>query len=765
MPCHPKPIIFIEMRSSLETLEFTRLKQILEKYTQTRYGKKALKALRPEFSLEKAKREFDLLRQFYDFFSKYGLYTLDDIYISDTIKEAFSGPLSEKELREIGNFLEMIKSIEFFFKDQTDERLLEILNFAPLEDLLERINETVDEHGIIKDSATPYLEEVRSQIRTLKENIARHLKESMRSRLKEVIMDTAIFMKRSRYTLLLKPNFREYAGGRVIDISKSGGMFVELDSVYEMNNRLEELILKEEAEIRRILSRVTAMVRRYAQRLKHNEQRVAFLDMQMAKFSYIKEYELPEIKFVNRPVLFAKEAKHPVLAHIKGNQTKSSDIDLKQQRHLIITGPNTGGKTVFLKTAGLLVLSIFSGIPPIASYIEIGPIDSVFSVIGDEQSITESLSSFSAKIAALKEIYANISEHSLVLLDEIGSGTSPDEGEAVAYSVIKNLTGKCMFIATTHYKRLAHILASEDYPTAAFEFDEKTLKPTYRLRYNKIGHSYAMEVIKNLSLPHEVIKTAEEFYRHHETNFSKLEKELERKIREFDKELEKTRKREEEYRKLKEELKRELETKKMELEKEKEEAQRSYSALLEQIKRQISELQKDKNIPKAHRTLSMLKKDARRLFGEKQVAENSGDFRKGDSVRFMGMKGYIAEIKPGGRAIVEIGGKAVELPVSQLEKTVDKKENRIRVKVSPQKERLEINLIGKRRDEAELELLRFLDTVITTSTESVRIIHGIGSGIIREMVRDVLKNHPYVKSFRPAPPAEGGDGATIAELK
>ncbi len=753
------------MRNHLETLEFGKLKQILSKQIQTDYGRETLSALTPVFDLEKAKREFETLGKFFDFFYKFGTYTLDNINISGVIREAFSGPLNEKELLNIGNFLGMLNDIEKHFKEHSAEELLYIINFEPISDLYERINDTIDEHGFLKDSATPYLEELRNRIRNLKEEIVRQLKNSMHSRLKEVIKDTAVFLKRSRYTLLLKPNFKEYIKGRIIDVSKSGGLFVEPDSIYEKNNALEELLLKEEAERRRILSKITSMVRRYSSKLRHNERRLGFFDLQMAKFAYMQGYELPEISFTNRQVVYAKQAKHPILAHIKPQETKSVDIDLKNQKHLLITGPNTGGKTVFLKTVGLMVISIFSGIPPIASTIEIGPIDNVFAVIGDEQDIMESLSSFSAKIMAFKEIYNQISKNSLVLLDEIGNGTSPDEGEAVAYAIIKHLTDKCMFVATTHYKRLAYILSSENYPTAAFEFDEKTLKPTYRLIYNKIGYSYAMEVIKNLNLPEEIVKTAQEFYKHNETNFSKLEKELEEKSRQLESKIAEYENLKKALEETKTDTERKTQEKLKELEKRKVEAEKAYTELTEKLKKEINRLLKQKNTSEAHRNLNMIKKEASSLFKTKEKAKEGNSFKSGEIVKFMGMTGKVVETKTPNRVIIEIDGKAIEVHPSRLERAQQEQKPQVTLKISKPQERLEINLIGKRRDEAELELLRFLDSTIAGSAKSVRIIHGIGSGILRQMVHETLKNHPYIKSFHPAHPSEGGDGATIAELK
>ncbi len=752
------------MKSSLEILEYDKLKQIIEKYIQTRYGKKALSELKPDFNIEKAKSNFDRLNEFFDFFYKWGSITIDDIYISDIIKDAFSGTLIEKELLQIGNFLSTLDNIEEYFKEHKSELCEKYIAFDIPTELLYEINKTIDEHGYIKDSATPYLYDLRTRIKQLKEEITRSLKNTIHSRIREVISDTAIFMKRSRYTLLMKPNFKEYIKGRIIDISKSGGFFVEPDSIYELNNNLEELIAKEESEKRKILMRITDMVRKNSSRLIYNEKKLGKIDLEIAKFEYAKNFEQPEIVFTNKHVLFAKKAKHPILADIN-KETKSVDIDLKSDTKLIITGPNTGGKTVFLKTAGLLVLSVFSNIPPMAMYIEIGNFDSIFAIIGDEQDILESLSSFSAKMIALKNIYERLSNNSFVLLDEIGGGTSPDEGEAVAFSVIENLKDKCVFIATTHFKRLAYILSSMGYPTAAFEFDKKNLKPTYNLRYSYVGQSYATEILKTLNLQKEIVDKAVEFYKNNETNFSKLEKELEKKLKELDKEKEQTEKMKKLYETLSEQTKKEKAEALSEIEQERALYKRNYEELVERLKKEINKLLKEKNISKAHRFINEINRKTKDSFDSKEMRKKNATFFVGEYVNFRGMTGKIIDIK-GTKATVEIDGKIINTDISLLSKEEKREQKQLTfVKSQNRLSSLEINLIGKRRDDAQIELMKFLDGAIVSSVKNVRIVHGIGTGILRSMVCETLKNHPYIKSFHPAHPNEGGDGATIAEFK
>jgi len=752
------------MKDTLEILQFEKLKSLIEKHIQTTYGREKLKKLTPVFDIEKAKKDYEVQNRFFSFFLKWGTFTLDDIYISNILKETLYTTLDEKQLKEIGDLLSQLKQIEDQFLEYDKDLYEENLKFdIPLE-LYQEITKCIDEHGFLKDTASAYLFNIREEKKAISQNINRVLKSLMHSKLKDIIMDTTVFLKRSRYTLLLKPNFKEYISGRIIDMGKSGGLFVEPDAVYNLNNELEDLAVKEESERRRILANLTQMVRDNINRLKHNEQKVAHLDLFLAKFFYSRNLPECDITFKQKPVLFAKCAKHPILAAIK-EDTKPVDIDLKNNKSLIITGPNTGGKTVFLKTVGLVILSVFSGIPVNAEYVEVGNFDNVFAIIGDEQDIFESLSGFSAKIESFKTAFKQATERSVMLIDEIGSGTSPDEGEAVAYAIIKKTHEKCMVCATTHYKRLAYLLQSDGLPVAAFEFDTKTLLPTYKLHYGKVGKSYGIEILNSLNVNREIVKIAEEYYKNQESTLSRLEKELHRTIEHYEKkknELQRIKKR---YLEILDKEKEEKEKLLKELETEKEEKRKEYENLLKELKEEISSILKTKNVPKAHKKLNEIKKRSEILFKKEEDTKQNGQLENGCTIEFNGMKGKLVKIK-NNKATIEIEGKLLEVPVASV-KRIEEKEEKKDVKVYSPKSltTLELNLLGKRRDEAYFELLRFIDSLVLDNIKRARVIHGLGSGILKEMVRETLKELPHVKNFYPASPQEGGDGATIVELK
>jgi len=753
------------MKNTPEILQYNELKGLIEKHIQTQYGKKLVNTLKPIFNIERAKKEHETQKEFFSYFHKWGTFLISDIYIAEILDEATHSILDEKQLKEIGDFLYEINQIQSEFINTEKEFYERHLNFDLPLTLMNEITRCIDEHGLLKDTASAHLFDIRQEKKNISNSIIRTLKNMMHSRLKDIVMDTAVFLKRDRYTILLKPNFKEYIGGRIIDIGKSGGFFVEPDAIYEMNNTLEDLKVKEESERRRILLHLTQLVRENTNRLKYNEQKIAILDLFIAKFLYSKKLPDCEITFLKKPCLYAKNVKHPILAEIK-KDTKPVDIELKNNRGLVITGPNTGGKTVFLKTVGLTILSVFSNIPVNAERVEIGEFDNVFAVIGDEQDIFESLSGFSAKVESFNRAYRKATEKSIILIDEIGSGTSPDEGEAIAYAIIKKTYEKCMVCATTHYKKLAYLLKSEGFPTAAFEFDEKTLKPTYRLLYNRVGKSYGIDILKSLDIDRDIVKIAQQFYLNNSTILSRLEKELERSISIYEQKKGELARLKNEYLTLLEKEKEEKARLIEELKEERERKKIEYENLLGMLKEEISQIMRSKNISKTHKNISEIKKSADKLFKEKENGSfKEIEFREGDAIEFNGMIGNLVKIK-GKRAVVEIDGKVLEVALNMLKRaTPERTEKDVKIYARKGPQSFEINLIGKRRDEAYFELLRFLDALAMDGIKKARIVHGLGSGILKEMVRETLKTVPHVKSFRPAPPQEGGDGATIVELR
>ena len=754
------------MKSYETILEYDKLKKIISEFMQTIYGSKTLDDLHPVFDIDKAKNNFLIFNHFLDFFYKWGAPQLDDIFISSIIQDSHTVMLTPEELKKIGNFLLMLSNIEKEFLEHDENYIYELyIGFDILDELYKKITRCIDDHGFIKDTASKKLFEIRVHMRELKDDITRILKNIMHSGVRNVLIDTNVFLKRSRYTLLMQANFKEYLSGRIVEMSKTGNFFVEPDSVYVKNSTLENLIMEEEKEIRKILSELTNMIRKHTPKLRYDEEKLGFLDMQIAKYRYHKTFSPCSVEFTDKNSILAKNVKHPILMHIKNGSVVGSDIDLSSDNKLIITGPNTGGKTVFLKNVGLLIMSVYSAIPPIAESVKIGPISGVYASIGDEQDIEASLSSFSAKMMQIKSIAEKVDEKSVVLLDEVGSGTSPEEGEAVAYAVANYFGSRCMVIATTHYRKLAHILKNSSFPTAAFEFNEENLHPTYNLIYDRIGKSYGIDIVNMLNLPDEIIDVASNFYREYDSTFNKLTSDMEQAMNELEKKKNEFSISKSYYDKLISEEKDAKEQLLKRLNVEEQRNKKQYKELIEDMQIQLSQLIKQQKISEAHRKLDEVKKRAQNIFSDKETSSGQ-PFKVGDEVEFGANRGIIVDIKHD-RLKVELDGKSMIVPSKMVSKITKKpaKKHKVDMHSAKNETMFELNIIGKRRDEAEIELIRFLDHASGGSFKQVRIVHGIGSGILRQMVAENLKSHPFVKDSHPALPQEGGYGATIAELK
>ena len=754
------------MKSYEVILEYDKLKGIIGEFVQTTYGSRVLDDLHPAFDIDKAKNNFLIFNQFLDFFYKWDAPQLDDIFISSIIEDSHTVMLTPEELKKIGNFLLMLNNIEKEFLEHDENYIYDLyIGFDTLDDVYKRIRRCIDDYGFIKDTASEKLFEVRAHMRELKDEITRILKNIMHSGVRNVLIDTNVFLKRSRYTLLMQANFKEYISGRIVEMSKTGNFFVEPDTIYGRNNTLENLIMEEGKEMRKILSEMTNMVRKHVREFRYNEGKLGFLDLQIAKYRYHKTFSPCSVEFTDKSSISAKNVKHPILMHIKKSSVVGSDIDLSSDNKLIITGPNTGGKTVFLKNVGLLAMSVYSAIPPIAESVKIGPISGVYASIGDEQDIESSLSSFSAKIMQIKSIAEKIDENSLVLLDEVGSGTSPEEGEAVAYAAVNYFGSRCMVIATTHYRKLAHMLKSSNFRVAAFEFNEKNLHPTYNLIYDRIGKSYGIDIVNMLNLPDEIVAAASNFYKEYDSTFNKLTHDMEQTMNEFEKKKKEFTISKSYYDKLISEEKDAKEQLMKKLKIEKQNSKKQYEQLIKDMQMQLSQLIKQQNISEAHRKLNEVKKRAKNMFGNEEIS--SGQlFKVGDEIEFGTNTGIIVNIKHD-RLKVELDGKSMIIPSKMASKITKKPAKKHKVDMHSAKDTgiFELNIIGKRRDESEIELIRFLDYAAGGSFKQVRIVHGIGSGILRQMAAENLKSHPFVKDFHPALPQEGGDGATIVEFK
>lgn len=739
------------MKSVIEVLEFDKLKELLKEFAQTTYGKRYIAQIEPIFDFEIVQQNTKILEIFFETLGK-SIPILNDIYIDTLLNQASYTILSAKEIYHIYTFIDFISTLD----KNLDEKLKNYITFVNLDKLKFLIAQTIDETGYIKDSSTKRLAFVRSKIKSTKDDITAYLHFFVRKKgLQNILLDTNVFLKNSRFTILVKPNYKEYIKARKVDISKAG-FFVEPYEVFEKNNYLEDLILEEMKETQKILTAFTNLIRKHSQELIHNTKELAKFDSFCAKILFANEFNANLSCFDETKRLIAQDLKHPLLLKTHQNVVGNS---LELNGSLIITGPNTGGKTVFIKQVGLAVLCAFATIPVCAQYFCVGKVSNVFAIIGDEQQ-TESLSTFSSNMVRIKEIIDKFDNNSLILLDEPGGGTSPEEAYAIVYAIFFYLNKKNpMLIMSTHYRNLVYKLKEIDnVRLAAFEFNEEKLQPTYKLVFDKIGKSYGIEIMQKY-LNNEIFEISKKVFESKENQiFDKYEKEL----NEMSNKKILYRNLIKRYKMLFNKLHLEITELKQNLIKEHNEKINQYNHLLDSLKKEISKVIKTKEIKDAQRLVNKL--ELIDVQPKTQNLHNPQVFEKGDTVQLGKSIGTIIDVK-GNYANVNIDGKIVKANTSLLEKKRSSiKHNSLNVIYTP-KETQELNIIGMHAFEAELEVLQFLEYATLNNIKKVRIIHGKGSGVLKDMVRNLLKEHKSVESYSMAPPNLGGDGATIVIIK
>ncbi|MCS7233417.1 MAG: endonuclease MutS2 [Synergistetes bacterium] len=767
-------------KRTIELLEFEEFKDILSKWAFTELGKKRIldKSI---LSREELERE---------------LYILKEAYVLLSSKETppFSGGLVDltpllgnlkvslkllpEELLKIRDFCKGVEKLkEFFFNKR--EAFPGIYSVArelePLRNLSSAISKAINDRGEIDSEATPLLSSLRRRIKALEEKIKNELLKLIHSpEFEDIIQEPIYTLREGRFVIPVKRDRKSSFPGIVHDLSGSGmTLFMEPLSTLSLQNELRELKSEEENEVNRILYSLGEMVMLHSLELKKNIDLVAKLDDLFARAAFMAEEGavIPEID--KRPLLRLVDVRHPLLG--KGAVPITIEVG-RRFGILVITGPNTGGKTVALKTAGLMLLAGWCGFPIPAKEAIIGEFDLLFADIGDEQSIAQNLSTFSSHIGPISEVLPKITSRSLLLLDELGAGTDPQEGAALAMAILKYIKGKkAKAIITTHYPALKYYaIREEDVENASVEFDIETLRPTYRLFIGIPGASNAIAIARRLGMIEEVLEEASRLISYEDEKIEEVIRELHVKMSNCSL-LES---------KLKEELKkaqelREKYEKKLETIREKEEK------ILASAKLKANRMLKD-----AERELKGILEDARadiRSYAEakgklKELSKEIGEevaplFEPLKSVTFLkvgdrvyvpkfGKWGEVEEIFPEEEEVAlrmgyfrvfvskdEISGEGI----SQLEESGIKEEVSYEIGDVP----YEFSIRKKKFEEAKEELLRFLDRAFLKGYPQVKIVHGKGEGILRKMVWDLLKEIPYVKSFRFGEEAEGGQGVTV----
>lgn len=791
-------------QKALETLEYKKIIAQLKREMGSAASAKLADELTPLTSEKIIKEELRSTTEAVDLIVRKGPLPTGGLY---DIREALllakkGGSLTMRQLLEVQNVLGISSEVVAFMHDDAlpelkyiGEMVDLIVEFTALEKEISRCILTEDE---MADNASPKLKDIRRSIhqqnQAIKNKLSRIITSSSN---KTYLQDAIVTMRDGRYVIPVKQEYRSLFPGMVHDQSKGGAtLFIEPQGVVELNNKLHELEVEEQLEIARILAELSSRVAEHYREIRSNLELLTKLDFIMAKGKLSCKMHASEPKIDTDGELRLISARHPLIEY-----KKAVPVDIRlggNYRTLIITGPNTGGKTVSLKTAGLLVMMAQSGLHIPASHASTLPIfGEVFADIGDEQSIEQSLSTFSSHMKNIVSIIDKASYDSLVLVDELGAGTDPTEGAALAIAILERFYDSgALTMATTHYNELKkYALATSGVENAAMEFDVETLTPTYRLLIGVPGKSNAFEISKKLGLSESVIERASEHIKHGDMEFENVISSIEddkRKAAADRLDAESMRTEIEERLKKLEEKEKAISEKRADIIAE---AKREARELLRETKSAVKDVQKDlrrlqKSGANTNLNTGALEKSRRKineaedLVSEKVVKQVNSEpvsadtLKIGDRVKLLtiGQNGTILSLPDEkGNLMINIGALKVKARLQDLMLINEGKDRKPQAKSSSKYGSLlrsksssvsaSINVMGKNLEDALADVEKYLDDVYMAGLDMVSIIHGRGGGILKDGIRQMLKRKKYVDSYGAASYNDGGEGVTLVRMK
>ncbi len=742
----------------LKTLEYDKMLDNLNNYCKTYLGKEEVVNITPEFSVEKVTSALEFTKEAISLIFRKGNIPLSDVPdISLSIKSLESnGILSISALLNISRFLKISREVKEYFFSSDDIDLQEYAKLYDIFDLLytnknveEKISSVIIDENTIADDASPKLNGLRRQSKKLEQDIRDKLNNFIHSSTySKYIMEPIVTIRSDRYVIPIKEEYRSQVKGFIHDVSSSGStVFMEPISVFELNNEIANIKVEEEIEIEKILTNLSAMLYDYTDYFRNNISLLTDLDLVFAKASYSIKIDgiLPNINSKKSVNLIG--ARHPLI-----DKTAVVPIDIsigENYTSLVITGPNTGGKTVSLKTFGLLLLMAYIGIYiPAKEGSNIYVFDNILADIGDEQSIQESLSTFSSHMTNIVEITENVTSESLILLDELGSGTDPIEGTSLAISILKHFYDiGATVISTTHYQELKnYCLTTDGFQNASFEFDVENLKPTYKLLIGIPGKSNAFAISRKLGLSQEILNYANSILKKEDVGIEELMKSI------YDNKIK-------------------IEAEKEQIDKNLAQAEALRKSLESEKNRQKEKEDKilEKAKTEAREIITNAKERANQVIRELNNVEKA-NLAKANNLR-NSLNDELKEISPSAsssglnlEALKELNSK-FSLKNSNIKKSAHSsvtfaKGNTFKTQTISS----EINVIGMNVDEATFVIDKYLDDCAIAKLSPVRIVHGKGTGKLREGIHKFLKTNPHVKSFRLGTFGEGEMGVTVVEL-
>lgn len=787
---------------TLTKLEYNKIIELLVDQASSPAGRQKCKQLLPMQDLHELNLAQEQTAAAFTRIVKKGRLSFSGCYpVEDSLMRLDVGAaLSCGELLRISKLLQVANRAKSYGRHDTVDELEDCLDayfnqLEPLTVLTNEISRCIIDEDEIADDASSALKNIRRNIMSVNDKVHSTLTSLVNGSLKSYLQDALITMRGDRYCLPVKAEYRSQVPGMIHDQSSTGStLFIEPMSVVKLNNDLKELYGKEQEEIQVILARLSEEASGYIPEIRGNYRILTELDFIFAKGSLALSMHASKPIFNTKGYIHIREGRHPLLDKKKVvpiTLTLGGDFDL-----LIVTGPNTGGKTVSLKTVGLFTLMGQAGLHiPALDRSELAIFENVFADIGDEQSIEQSLSTFSSHMTNIVSFLKDVNEHSLVLFDELGAGTDPTEGAALAIAILSYLHNRGIrTMATTHYSELKVFALSEPgVENACCEFDVETLRPTYRLLLGIPGKSNAFAISSKLGLPDYIIEQAKAQLSEHDESFEDLLTDLEDSRRTIEKERAEIAS----YKRQIEQLKNQLEKKQLRLDEQKErilrEANEKANVILREAKEFADETMKNfRKFGKENISAADMERERERI--RQQLAKTQSgpkievkkpkktykpsDFKLGESVKVLSMNltGTVSSLPDAkGNLFVQMGILRSQVNISDLEiieepLTITAKQMR---RTSSGKMKMgksmhispEINLLGKTVDEAIAELDKYLDDAYLAHLSPVRIVHGKGTGALRQGVHNYLKRQKHVKSFRLGAFGEGDAGVTIVEFK
>lgn len=780
-------------QKTLDVLEFDKIKSFVADETISDLGREKVDAMTPATEFDTVEFQINETDEISQIYNKHRLPSLSGLAkVSPLIHRAnIGGVLNVSELNVIKRLIQVQNQFKTFYNQLLEEDeevkypiLDEKMNQLPvLTDLFQEIKDKCDTYDLF-DHASYALQGIRSKISSTNQRIRQNLDRIVKSQSNQKkLSDAIVTVRNDRNVIPVKAEYRQDFNGIVHDQSASGQtLYIEPTSVVEMNNQISRLRNDEAVERERILTELTGQVAVDADSILIAESVMGQIDFLIAKARYARSIKGTKPTFKKERTVYLPNAFHPLLD--KETVVANTIEFIDDVETVIITGPNTGGKTVTLKTLGLIIVMAQSGLlVPTLDGSQLSIFENVYCDIGDEQSIEQSLSTFSSHMKNIVEILHEADKNCLILFDELGAGTDPSEGAALAMSIldyVRNLGSLVM--ATTHYPELkAYSYNCEGVMNASVEFNVDTLSPTYKLLMGVPGRSNAFDISKKLGLSLNIINKAKTMIGTDEQEINSMIESLERNskcvdeqrieldrlVREAQETHDALAKQYQQYQNYEQSLMNEAKEKAN---------QRVKSATKEAdtILKELRDLRDNKGAEVKEHELIDKKKQLDDQYEAKSIKQTVqkkkyDKINAGDEVKVLsyGQKGEVLELVGEDEAVVQMGIIKMKLPIEDLEKTKKKKEKPAKMVTRQNRQTIktELDLRGYRYEEALLELDQYLDQAVLSNYEQVYIIHGKGTGALQKGVQQHLKKHKSVSNFRGGMPSEGGFGVTVAELK